>query len=127
VGPELATTDDLAASQTSANGDFSDVDLSDRTLTIQQGKGMADRTIELEKKGLQALRNYLQTRQQSLSDSFFLNYQGEPISERGVQKLLAKYVKLAGITKQISPTVFGIPLPRIRQNAAFPPTSCSSG
>ena len=36
---------------------LSDVDLTDRTLTIQQGKGMADRTIELEKKGLQALRN----------------------------------------------------------------------
>jgi hypothetical protein len=35
---------------------------------------MADRTIELEKKGLQALRNYLQTRLQSLSDALFLNY-----------------------------------------------------
>jgi hypothetical protein len=38
-----------------------------------------------------------------LSDALFLNYQSEPISERGVQKLLAKYVKLAGITKRISP------------------------
>jgi site-specific recombinase XerD len=65
---------------------LSDVDLSDRTLTIRQGKGMADRTIELEKKGLQAIRNY----------------QAEPISGR-VQKLLQKYVKLAGITKKISP------------------------
>ena len=82
---------------------LSDVDLTDRTLTIRQGKGMADRTIELEKKGLQAIKNYLQSRPQSLSDSLFLNYQAEPISERGVQKLLAKYVKLAGITKKISP------------------------
>jgi site-specific recombinase XerD len=82
---------------------LSDIDLADRTLTIRQGKGMSDRTIELEKKGYQAIRNYLQSRQQSLSDALFLNYQGEPISERGVQKLLAKYVKLAGITKKISP------------------------
>ncbi len=82
---------------------LSDVDLTDRTLTIHQGKGMADRTIELEKKGLQAIKNYLQTRPQSLSDVLFLNYQAEPLSERGVQKLLAKYVKLAGITKKISP------------------------
>jgi site-specific recombinase XerD len=82
---------------------LADVDLADRTLTIRQGKGMADRSIELEKKGLQALRNYLRIRPQSLSDALFLNYQGEPISERGVQKLLQKYVKLAGITKQISP------------------------
>src|ERR687883_1800484 len=52
---------------------LSDVDLVDRTVTIRQGKGMADRTIELEKKGLQALRNYLQ----SLSDALFLNYQAE--------------------------------------------------
>ena len=82
---------------------LSDVDLVDRAVTIRQGKGMADRTIELEKKGLQALRNYLWSRPQSLSDALFLNYQAEPISERGVQKLLAKYVKLAGITKRISP------------------------
>jgi integrase/recombinase XerC len=82
---------------------LSDVDLVDRAVTIRQGKGMADRTIELEKKGLQALRNYLRSRPQSLSDALFLNYQAEPISERGVQKLLAKYVKLAGITKRISP------------------------
>jgi site-specific recombinase XerD len=47
----------------------------------------------------QALRNYLQSRPQSLSDTLFLNYQGEPISGRGVQKLLAKYVKLSDITK----------------------------
>jgi integrase/recombinase XerC len=82
---------------------LSDVDLVDRAVTIRQGKGMADRSIELEKKGLQALRNYLRSRPQSLSDALFLNYQTEPISERGVQKLLAKYVKLAGITKKISP------------------------
>ena len=82
---------------------LSDTDLADRTLTIRQGKGMADRTIELEKKGSQALRNHLQSRPQSLSDALFLNYQAESISERGVQKLLAKYVKLAGITKKISP------------------------
>jgi integrase len=63
---------------------LSDVDLADLTLTIRQGKGMADRSIELEKKGLQALRNYLGSRPQSLSDALFLNYQGEPISERGV-------------------------------------------
>ena len=58
------------------------MDLADRTLTIRQGKGMADRSIELEKKGSQ---------------------QVEPMSERGVQKLLAKYVRLTGITKKISP------------------------
>ena len=82
---------------------LSDVDLTDRTLTIRQGKGMADRTIELEKKGLQTIRNYLGSRDTKFEQCLILNYQGEPISERGVQKLLAKYVKLAGITRRISP------------------------
>jgi site-specific recombinase XerD len=54
----------------------------------------------------------------SVFDVLFLNYQGEPISERGVQKLLAKYVKLSGITKKILPTLCGTPLPRIRQSGA---------
>jgi len=109
------------------NLSISDMDLSDRTLTIGQGKGMADRTIELEKKGFQALCNYLASRPPSVFDVLFLNYQGEPISERGVQKLLAKYVKLSGITKKILPTLCGTPLPRIRQSGACLPISCSIG
>jgi site-specific recombinase XerD len=36
---------------------LSDVDLADRALTIRQGKGMADRSIELEKKGYQAMQS----------------------------------------------------------------------
>jgi site-specific recombinase XerD len=31
-----------------------------------------------------------------------LNYKGEPISERGVRKLVVKYTKAAGITKKVS-------------------------
>jgi site-specific recombinase XerD len=53
---------------------LSDVDLADRAVTIRQGKGMADRTIELEKKEYQAIKNYLRSRPQSLSDALFLNY-----------------------------------------------------
>ena len=36
-------------------------------------------------------------------EELFLNYQGEPLSDRGVRKMLAKYLKAAGITKPISP------------------------
>jgi integrase/recombinase XerC len=106
---------------------LSDVDLADHTLTIRQGKGMTNRSIELEKKGYQAIKNYLRSRPQSLSNALFLNYQAEPLSERGVQKLLAKYVKLSGITKKISLTVSGIPLPLIRQNAGCRRISSNSG
>ena len=37
-----------------------------------------------------------------VSQEVFLNYQGEPISERGIRKLVVKYRKEAGITKKAS-------------------------
>jgi len=39
---------------------------------------------------------------ESVSQRVFLNYQGEPISERGIRKLVVKYRKEAGITKKAS-------------------------
>ena len=41
-------------------------------------------------------------RPESISTRVFLNYQGEPISERGIRKLVVKYRKEAGITKKAS-------------------------
>src|SRR5215216_2195188 len=41
-------------------------------------------------------------RVESFSPRVFLNYQGEPISERGIRKLVVKYRKEAGITKKAS-------------------------
>lgn len=66
------------------------------------GKGRVEREIELEKKGIQALKNYLSIRPQGLSNKLFLNYLGETISDRGVRKLVIKYKELAGITKKAS-------------------------
>jgi site-specific recombinase XerD len=80
-----------------------DIDLITKTLEVRQGKGMQARTIELEKKGTQALKNWLAVRPRTLSDRLFLNRDEEPLGERGVQKLLAKYCQMAGITKRISP------------------------
>ncbi len=64
------------------------------------GKGRVEREIELEKKGVQALKSYLAIRPQSLTSNVFLNYKGEPISERGIRKLVVKYRQEAGITKK---------------------------
>jgi site-specific recombinase XerD len=80
-----------------------DIDFEQRLLRITSGKGMKTRTIELEKRGIQAIRSYLAVRPESLSNALFLNYQGERLSTRGVQKMLVKYLKAAGITKKISP------------------------
>jgi integrase/recombinase XerC len=78
-----------------------DVDFLKPSLTVT-GKGKVSREIALEKKGLQALKSYLAVRPESLASRLFLNYKGEPISERGIRKLVVKYTKAAGITKKAS-------------------------
>jgi integrase/recombinase XerC len=80
---------------------LTDVDLHKPAITVR-GKGNSEREIALEKRGVQALKNYLAVRPQSLSQIIFLNYQGTPISERGIRKLVVKYTKNAGITKRAS-------------------------
>jgi len=81
---------------------LSDLELEGHTVHITEGKGMTARDIELEKKGIQAIKNWLAVRPQTLDDHLFLNYQCEPISERGVRKLVVKYKNMAGITKKAS-------------------------
>ncbi len=83
-----------------------DIDVEQKTMTILSGKGKKERVIDLEKRGLQALKTYLNVRQTLqdgvLDDHLFLNYQGEGISDRGVKKIIEKYSRLSGIQKKIS-------------------------
>src|ERR671933_917469 len=78
-----------------------DIDFIKPSITVR-GKGSVEREIALEKKGVHALKSYLAVRPESFSPRVFLNYQGEPISERGIRKLVVKYRKAAGITKKAS-------------------------
>src|SRR3954454_7371645 len=78
-----------------------DIDFIKPAITVR-GKGKQEREISLEKKGVHALKSYLAIRPESFSARVFLNYQGEPISERGIRKLVVKYRKEAGITKKAS-------------------------
>ena len=80
---------------------LADVDFLKPAITVR-GKGSVEREIALEKRGVQALKNYLAVRPESLADVLFLNYKDEPISERGIRKLVVKYRKNAGITKRAS-------------------------
>jgi len=84
-----------------ANLRIEDIDFIKPAITVR-GKGSVQREIALEKKGIHALKSYLALRPQSISTRVFLNYQGDPISERGVRKLVVKYRKEAGITKKAS-------------------------
>jgi integrase/recombinase XerC len=84
-----------------ANLKIDDIDFIKPSITVR-GKGKQEREIALEKKGIHALKSYLAVRVESFSPRAFLNYQGEPISERGIRKLVVKYRKEAGITKKAS-------------------------
>ncbi|MDP9469475.1 MAG: tyrosine-type recombinase/integrase [Chloroflexota bacterium] len=80
-----------------------DIDLAASTLHVRVGKGMASRTIELEKKALRSLKTWLSLREASPYDHLFLNRDGEPLKEWGVRDLLEKYRTQAGITKKVTP------------------------
>jgi site-specific recombinase XerD len=82
-----------------------DVDLANRTLTVR-GKGRVERVIELERKGVQAIRSWLAIRPRVVDDRLFLNYRGGPIGERGVRKLVVKYRRAAGIARNATPHSF---------------------
>ena len=84
-----------------ANLTEEDIDLIEPAITVR-GKGSVEREIALEKKGIHALKSYKAVRPESFSKRFFLNYKGDPISERGIRKLVVKYRKEAGITKKAS-------------------------
>ena len=79
----------------SKNTRIEDIDFIKPALTVR-GKGSVEREIALEKKGIHALKSYLAIRPESISTRVFLNYKGEPISERGIRKLVVKYRKEAG-------------------------------
>src|SRR5665811_378672 len=80
-----------------------DIDLDAGTLTVRVGKGMAARTIELEKKGMRASKTWLSMRPSTYYDHLFLNRDEEPLKEWGVRDLLHKYCVQAGITKRVTP------------------------
>lgn len=80
-----------------------DLDLEVGLLTVRIGKGMAARTIELEKKGIRASKTWLQVRPSTHFDHLFLNRDDEPLKEWGVRDLLNKYCEQSHITKHVTP------------------------
>ncbi len=61
------------------------------------GRGKKERMIPLNTKACIALKNYWDVRKDAGNSIFFLNRFGEPLGERGVQKMLRKYLKKSGI------------------------------
>jgi integrase/recombinase XerD len=66
-------------------------------IQVKGSAGKRDRIIPLNSKATEAIKNYLQVRNQAGSDVLFLNRFGEPLGESEVQKMLTKRIKSAGI------------------------------
>src|SRR6266700_2977643 len=80
---------------------LADLDVENKTLTVH-GKGKKERSIPLEKKGIQSIRSWLAVRPASTDNHLFLNYQGTGFSIRGVRKIVDKDLKRTDIHKKIS-------------------------
>jgi integrase/recombinase XerC len=80
-----------------------DINFEGQMISVWQGKGNKDRAHKLDKDALVAIRNYLRVRPHTSEKRLFLNYQGEPLGERGVEKLVAKYAVRAGLDMTVSP------------------------
>src|SRR5438093_13681231 len=74
-------------------------------MRILESRGKKERMIPLNTKASLAIKNYLDVRKNTKSNIFFLNRFGEPIGERGVQKMLRKYLKSAGIDRSTVQTL----------------------
>jgi integrase/recombinase XerC len=61
------------------------------------GKHGIGRVIPMQPDARKAIRNYLVHRDYSTSDSLFLNRSGKPLGGRGVEKIVEKYLSIAGI------------------------------
>jgi integrase/recombinase XerD len=81
-----------------------DVGNSDEAGGIQNGfirilgrRSKKERAVPLNDQAAVALKRYLKLRENAENPILFLNRFGEPVSDRGVQKMLRKYLKKAGI------------------------------
>jgi integrase/recombinase XerC len=87
--------------------DLSDMSLEDRMLRVR-GKGKKERLVPFGRKAVARLDAYLRLRTTLLGANFgepavFLNYRGERLSPRSVERLVDKYVKRSLLRRGVSP------------------------
>ncbi len=84
-----------------------DMNLSERLVRVR-GKGKKERLVPFGRIAEEGLKSYLRTRSSFLKDkigeqALFLNYQGERITARSVERIVDKYIRQTAIKRKISP------------------------
>ena len=88
--------------------DLADVGLDERLIRVR-GKGRKERIVPFGRTAAKALEEYLRTRPSFLlNDNFdepavFLNYRGERITARSIERLVSKYIRRTSLRRKISP------------------------
>jgi site-specific recombinase XerD len=77
-----------------------DIAISERkgSLLVRSGKGDKDRTVPLNHDAREALSGYLAVRPASADDHLFMGQRGEPLQSDGVQLIVRKFAKRAGLS-----------------------------
>ena len=84
-----------------------DVDFTERLIRIR-GKGKKERIVPFGKKAEDSLGSYLRARrelQKGEGDdaALFLNYRGERLTSRSVERIVDKYIRITALQRKISP------------------------
>lgn len=84
--------------------DMDDIEVSGRLVKVR-GKGGKERIVPFGSKAEEALRAYIEIRDQLRDDdeALFLNYRGERITTRSVRRLFDKYMRAASLRAGVSP------------------------
>jgi integrase/recombinase XerC len=70
-----------------------------------RGKGKKERVLPVGSKAVDAIKSYLVEKilLKRKNKALFLNNRGEPLSDRGVRRIVVKYAKIIGISGRIGP------------------------
>jgi len=87
--------------------DLEDVGFGERLVRVK-GKGKKERLVPFGKKAEAGLRTYLRARPDILKNrlgqnALFLNYKGERLTSRSVERIVGKYIRRTAVKRKISP------------------------
>ncbi len=81
-----------------------DVDFNERVIYVHSGKGDRDRIVVVSARVIEAIQDYLLTREDDM-EYLFSSQKSEKISRVQVFRIVKKYAKKAGIKKEVTPHV----------------------
>ncbi len=80
-----------------------DLDLSERSLRVLQGKGGKQRNLPIGRKAISALNRWLALRTESQDEAVFISNRGKRLCQRSIQLRLQRWGEKIGISEHLHP------------------------